>query len=44
MEQITMNRVDTAADDSFDVWIEVRYWGGASCSPWNLAVEGGNAF
>jgi hypothetical protein len=43
-EQITLNWTDTAADDSLDVWIEVRYFGGSSCSPWTLTVEGRNSF
>jgi hypothetical protein len=41
-ESITITRPDTAASDSMDLWIEVRYFSGASCSNWTLNVAGRN--
>ena len=31
---------DFQKDDSFDYWVEVRYFGGSSCSPWTLQFFG----
>jgi hypothetical protein len=31
---------DLARSDSFDYWIEVRYFSGRSCATWELVVEG----
>jgi len=39
-EVVDYFRIETALNDSFDLWIEVRYFGGSSCSPWSLTVQG----
>jgi hypothetical protein len=39
-EQVVVSRPGTALNDSFDLWIEVRYYAGSSCSPWTLTVQG----
>jgi hypothetical protein len=31
---------DILSSDSFDYWVEVRYYSGASCSNWNLQFYG----
>lgn len=33
---------DTSGDDGITYWIEVRYFGGTSCSNWTLTVAGHN--
>jgi hypothetical protein len=30
----------TGSDDSFDYWIEVRYYSGSTCGNWTLYVDG----
>ena len=38
---VEVQRADTAGTtDSFDYWVEVRYYGGASCTNWTLTFEG----
>jgi hypothetical protein len=42
-EQITLTKSDNyGSTDDFDVWVEVRYYYGASCGSWTLTVEGRN--
>ena len=39
-DQLTITRSESiASSDTVDYWIEVRYYGGASCSPWTLNVR-----
>jgi hypothetical protein len=40
-EQLVVTNADGAGgDDTFDVWIEVRYFTGTACGSWMLTVEG----
>jgi hypothetical protein len=39
-ETVTAERDTTTSDDSFDIWIEVRYVGGTGCGTWSLTIEG----
>jgi hypothetical protein len=40
-EQITVSRPDIwGTDDAFDIWIEVRHYGGSVCGNWTLSVDG----
>ncbi|MCK6456042.1 MAG: Ig-like domain-containing protein [Phycisphaerae bacterium] len=40
-EQLTLSRNDSGgSDDSYNYWIEVRWFSGASCSNWTLTIEG----
>jgi hypothetical protein len=40
-ETVTIQRTDgTTNDRSFDYWVEVRFYSGASCSDWTLKFEG----
>ena len=40
-EIMDVSKVDSGgSDDSFDYWIEVRWFSGNSCSNWTLQVEG----
>ena len=39
-EQLTVSRSETGGDDSFDYWVEVRYYSGSSCGSWSLTFEG----
>ncbi len=42
-EQLVITKTDVAlVVDTYDLWIEVRFFGGASCSTWTLTVEGRN--
>ena len=46
-DQITLSRNDTCGgfsdpNDSFDFWIEVRWYSGGSCSNWTVTFEGRN--
>ena len=40
MEIVTVSQSDGANDDSFDYWVEVRWFSGASCSNWTLQFYG----
>lgn len=33
---------DPAEDDSFNFWVEVRFFSGASCANWTLSIDGRN--
>jgi hypothetical protein len=39
-ETVTIQQSDTPGDDSFDYWVEVRYFGGSSCGAWTLQFFG----
>jgi hypothetical protein len=38
-ESITLCVADTFSDNSFDYWIEVRWFSGGSCSNWTLEID-----
>jgi len=39
-ELVVVQRSDSpAGDDSFDYWVEVRYFSGSSCGNWQLTIE-----
>jgi len=42
LDIVNITRSDTAADDSFDYYIEIRYQSGASCTNWGLTLIGTN--
>jgi hypothetical protein len=37
---VTVPDSGLGVDNSFDLWIEVRYFGGTSCGGWTLTAEG----
>jgi len=42
-ETINVTRADTFADNSFWIIIEIRYYAGTSCAPWQLTINGNTA-
>jgi hypothetical protein len=41
VDQVIVSQGDgSGGDDSFDYWVEVRYWGGAACGSWSLDFSG----
>lgn len=42
-ETVHVTRTDTFADNSFWIIIEVRYYAGSSCAPWQLTINGNTA-
>lgn len=42
-EQIDVTRADNFTDNSFTIYVEVRYYTGSSCSPWTLTISGNTA-
>jgi len=42
-ELVNVTRADTFADNSFTIFIEVRYFNGSGCGSWTLTI-GGNKF
>lgn len=39
-DQVNLYRADSAATDTFDILIEVRYYNATMCGGWNLTVNG----
>ena len=42
-EVVNVTRTDTFADNSFWIVIEVRYYTGTGCGPWQLTINGNTA-
>jgi len=38
-DRVTIERSGDFGSDSFDWWVEVRYYRGSSCLPWSLTVQ-----
>ncbi len=38
-DRVTLSRSGDLGSDSFNWWVEVRYFSGGSCSPWTLTVQ-----
>ncbi len=39
-EVVNVTRADTFADNTFTIVIEVRYYAGTGCGPWQLTING----